>query len=237
MRVGRYRRLNRWSHRKKASKKAPLDGGAFFFVWGVEMGLFLTAAREWDRLLDTVYLFTIGRKGELRKVELQFQPVDFDHLSGIHYASDIDFKLHRNEYRGEKLVEALLSGKLDDGLIEKSGSWLRISQRLEAVASLSQILESDFSIYDFSSKKLPFYSIIKAHYLLYSEETSRGVFLFLDRDAGVYYCKSVFCKDVSDYRENQSRWTVLKKVCRRSGEETLLYKSPTYKELQGTTLK
>ena len=103
--------------------------------------------------------------------------------------------------------------------------------------SLPQILESDFTIYDFSPKKLSFYSTIKAKYLLYSEETGEGVFLFLDKDSGAYYCKSVFCKDMSDYRENQSRWTVLKKVRCREEEETLLYRSPTYKELTGTTLK
>ena len=200
------------------------------------MGLFSTAAEVWDSLQGTSYLFVTGRKGKLRELDIQFQPIDFDHLSGIHYAKDVDFKLNRAEFRGEKLIGALISGKLDDALIEKSASWLIISDRLRAIVSLPRILESDFTIFDFSPNKLSFYSKIKAKYLVYSEETGEGVFLFLDKNSGAYYCKSIFRKDISDYRENQSKWTVLKKVRRRGEEEILLYRSPTYKELPGTVL-
>ena len=125
------------------------------------MGLFLDAARQWDCLADTSYTITVGRRKQMDEIKLIFRRVDFDHLSGIHYADDIDFKLHRNEYRGEKLIPALLSHKLDDTLIEKSINWgIKISDRLTAIVDIQKILDSDFKLYRFSARKLPFYSDI-----------------------------------------------------------------------------
>ena len=142
---------------------------------------------------------------------MTFRLEDFDHLSGMQYANDIDFGLHRNQYRGDKLIPALLSEKLDDKLIEKSQSWNKISERLSAIIHLDEILDSDFVIYKFDRFKLPFHSDIKAAYCIYSETHKNGVFLFLDEEQRCYYCKSVFEKDCNDYRTNQTRWTVLKK--------------------------
>lgn len=67
------------------------------------MGLFLDAAVCWKRMLDISYTIIIGHKNEKQTIQLQFHPVDFDHLSGIHYANDIDFHLPRRVFRGEKL--------------------------------------------------------------------------------------------------------------------------------------
>ena len=66
------------------------------------MSLFLDAAKQWRDLLHVTYALDIGHKGKSQRLTLVFRAVDFDHLCGIHYAKDVDFKLHRNEYRGEK---------------------------------------------------------------------------------------------------------------------------------------
>ena len=84
------------------------------------MSLFLDAAIAWNSLLNTSYRITIGHKNKMSVIRLVFRPGDFDHLSGIHYSSDVDYGLHRREYRGDRLLPALLSGKLDALLIEKS---------------------------------------------------------------------------------------------------------------------
>jgi len=150
------------------------------------MGLLLEAAKHWDKLGNTSYCITTGYKKQMNIINLMFRNVDFDHLSGIHYADDIDFKLHRNEYRGGKLIPALISGKLDDGLIEKSINWDKISDRLSAILDICKILESDFVMYKFSPRRLPFHSDISAMFFLYSEQHQNGVFLFLD--ANIKYC-------------------------------------------------
>lgn len=66
------------------------------------MGLFLDAAIKWDQLSDTSYDITIGHRHVSKTLHIVFRPIDFDHLSGIHYAKDIDFGLHRREYRGNQ---------------------------------------------------------------------------------------------------------------------------------------
>lgn len=191
------------------------------------MGLFLDAAIKWNSLQNTKYLLVLGHKKTTEYIDMTFRPEDFDHLSGMQYANDVDFGLHRNQYRGDKLVPALLSGKLDDQLIEKSQSWQKISERLTAIIHLDDILDSEFSIYKFDRFKLPFHSDIKAVYCIYSETLQKGVFLFLDEENRCYYCKSVFEKDCRDYRTNQTRWTVLKKEkTTECGTETIfLHKS------------
>lgn len=200
------------------------------------MGLFLSAAEAWDPMVKIHYDLIIGRKGVAKCIELHFRPDDFRHLSGMHYANDIDFKLHEDEFRGGKLIAVLRSGKLDDSLIEKSRAWPKIAGRLNAVLHIKEILESDFKIYDFSPRKLPFHSKITAEYLLYSEELKDGIFLFFDQDAETYYCKSIFERDSGDYQANQSLWKVLKKTKYVDGQETVLFQHPNYKETRGQIL-
>lgn len=197
------------------------------------MNLLLSAAESWHSLLETHYSFMIGRSGTAKCINLYFRADDFSHLSGIHYANDVDFKLHRKEYWGARLLPALMSKKLDGSLIEKSRNWPQIKGRLNAILHMRTILESDFRIYGFSPNKLPFHSQIAAEYLLYSEETGDGIFLFFDRDAETYYCKSVFEKGSGDYRTNQSAWTVLTKIKYDNGQEIVLFKHPNYKEVSG----
>ena len=194
------------------------------------MSLFLDAAVKWASLSDTAYDIIIGHRNLSKTLHISFEPMDFDHLSGIHYASDIDFGLHRREYRGKKLLPALLSKKLDDTQIEKSVHWGKISERLCAILNMTKILESDFSIYQFNPRKVNFHSKISAAYLIYCDETQGGIFLFLDEDRNRFYCKSVFNKDTSDYRINQTRWTVLKKTKLLGTTLTTLYLHPSFKD-------
>lgn len=193
------------------------------------MGLFLTAARAWEALSNVSYIITIGRKGQSESFTLVFRPLDFDHLSGIQYITDIDFGIHRNEYRGEKLISALKSGRIDESLIERSQFWPKAAGRLQSIIDIRCILESPFSIYRFNSKKLSFYSTLQATYLIYSDERQSGIFLFLDRDNMLCYCKSIFEMDNRDYRQNQTRLTVLK-VIKRTGEaEQTIWTHPNYR--------
>lgn len=201
------------------------------------MGLFLSAAEIWNDLIPISYCFIIGKKGKAREIVLHFRAIDFDHLSGIHYATDIDFKRHRKEYRGERLLSALKTEKIDSHQIEKSRRWPQIEKRLEAILHLKKILEADFELYEFYPERLPFHSQIHAKYLLFSQEFNDGVFLFLDEDTGIYYCKSAFQDDLHDYRENQSGWIVLKKIKRYGDKEEILFQHKNYKELHGQIME
>lgn len=194
------------------------------------MGLLLEAAVAWNRLRDCSYELMLGRKSRSQRLLMQFRPEDFDHLSGMQYAADVDFHLHRNQFRGAKLLPALLSGKLSDGLVEKSCNWEKIRDRLTILTELEAILDSDFEIYQFEPYKLPFHSEIRASFCIYSEERGKGLFLLLDGSEQVY-CKSVFSKDdLRDYRMGQARWTILEKTKHSDGEKVILYRHQSYRE-------
>lgn len=195
------------------------------------MGLLLDAANAWNVLADTSYTFLIGRKRKAQVLTLSFHTADFDHLSGIHYANDVDFGLHRREYSGNRLIKVLLSGKLDDSLITKSRFWEDpIKGRLQAIVHLQVMLDGPFSIYEFHKEDLPFYSDISAAFLLYDKANDNGVFLFLDQNNELFYCKSIFHNETLDYTQNQRAWTVLKKEKSVNGKITLSYIHPHFKE-------
>lgn len=94
------------------------------------MCLLRKAAEAWEKLLNFRYDMVFGRKKKSYVVSLSFERYDFPHLVGMQYANDVDFKINSAEYYGEKLITAILSGRLDPKRIEKSKNWDRIQKRL-----------------------------------------------------------------------------------------------------------
>lgn len=108
------------------------------------------AAVIWDSLSDTEYQIVIGRRGKTRTLHIRFRAADFFHLSGMHYASDVDFKLHKKQFDGARLIGALLSGKLDGSLIGKSRNYQeKIAGRLRCLCHLPDFFEGDFELYEY----------------------------------------------------------------------------------------
>ena len=175
------------------------------------MSLLLDAAVCWKNMLDISYTFVIGHKWDTQMIQLQFQPDEFAHLSGFHYVTDVDFHLPRQALYGKKLMQAVISGKIQEASIEKSTHWDKVSQRLQDILFLEKILDDDFQIFQFHAYKLPFHSKIDANYLVYSTKYQTGIFLFIDREQSRDYCRSIFSKDSRDYTINQTQWTILEK--------------------------
>lgn len=140
------------------------------------MSLFIDAAKEWRRLLDTSYKILLGHRNKQYEINLCFDKVDFYHLSGMHYAIDVDFKIRKSEYYGDKLLDVVLSKKIDDKAIEKSEKWKMIEGRLKGILNLRNLIDSEFQIYKYSSKKLSFHSSIEATYLIFNKELNVGFF-------------------------------------------------------------
>ena len=90
----------------------------FFCKGKVEMCLFLEAARVWQRLSETEYRITAGRRGKTFSFALSFAFADFPHIAGMQYAQDVDFGLRPSEYYGEKLIPSILTSKLEASRIE-----------------------------------------------------------------------------------------------------------------------
>ena len=193
------------------------------------MNLLLHAAYAWAQLINAEYRITVGRKGHANCFRLCFSPEDFPHLCGMQYARGVDFGLRRNEFEGGKLLDSLLSGKLDGARIEKSRNWEKIKGRLNAIICLEQTLESDFIIAHFDSRRVLTGSKIQAEYVIQNTSTGEIFFIFLDKDPSQrYYCKSAFAKTNVDYLKNQTLVTVLEKEKYIDGTWELLFRHPNY---------
>lgn len=200
------------------------------------MCLFLKAAQAWQKLVQTEYRITAGRKGKSVSFRLDFDFADFPHLVGMQYAQDADFGLRPSEYYGDKLVTALLSGKMDGRRIERSRNWEKIKGRLNAVISLQQTLDSEFLIARFDPNRVHTNSKIDADYVIKNLDSGEIYFVFIDESKKHrYYCKSAFAKTHIDYMQNQALLTVLKKEKIENGSSRVLYQHPNFKE-QPTTV-
>jgi len=194
------------------------------------MSLLYNAATVWKSLSNVAYEIVIGRKNDSRTIRLIFRNVDFDHLVGMQYAKDIDFGVQIKDFTADKLINAILDGKIDASLIEKGIYWNdKISHRLHGINSLCNLIEGAHYIYEFDSNKLPFYSKIEASYLICDKEHHYGFFVFFDEENGIYYCKSIFRDMIKDYTRGKIRWTVLK-IERISDMNTeVVFTHPNYK--------
>lgn len=194
------------------------------------MCLLTEAARRWEQLSKTEYHIIAAKSGKAVSIHLKFDLEDFPHLSGMQYARDVDFGMRASEYYGRKLVPVLLSGKMDGRKIESSRNWKMIRGRLDAIIGLKETLEGDFLIAFFNNQKVRANSRIDAKFIIKNERSGEIYFVFIDERDGRHYCKSAFAKENTDYMENQSRLTVLKKEKIESGESKVLYRHPRFKE-------
>ena len=195
------------------------------------MCLLVKAAQEWERLSKIEYYIVAGRRGKAVTIRLGFDLADFPHLSGMQYARDVDFGIRPSEYYGEKLIPALLSGRMDGRRIECGRNWERISGRLDAIIGLKETLEGNFLIAHFNPRKVRTNSNIDADFIIKNERSGETYFVLIDeKDGQRHYCKSAFAKENVDYMENQSMLTVLKKEKTENGETKVLYRHPNFKE-------
>lgn len=187
------------------------------------MGLLLESAAGFDRLCNYRYRFTLGRKGNRKEITLGFSETDFHHLAGLHKLRDIDIARKNRA----AVFRQILKGQITDEALQKSVFFGDIQSRLEYLPKLEALLDQNQQVFRYNKKVYP-YSSIESEFLLKMEE---GVvlditFLFLDQTKqGVYYCRSFFPMERTDYTKGQMRYTLLKKekICSSSGEIRLLY--------------
>ena len=102
--------------------------------------------------------------------------------------------------------------EMDGRRIENGRNWERIKGRLDAIIGLKETLEGDFLIAQFNPQKVRGNSQIDADFIIKNERSGETYFVFIDeKDEQQHYCKSAFAKENTDYMENQSMLTVLKK--------------------------
>lgn len=191
------------------------------------MDLLYQAAAAWNELINYRYLFTFGYKRQLSTIHLSFSPEEFAHLAGFQYMKGISIP----NYSSARIINRILEGKLTTHIVQKAQKYdSHIKPRLLALIHLQESLEDEFSLYAYMPRMYPFYTSIKADYLIASHLTSTDyVFIIRANTSGNaeynFLCCSTFQQGQRDYTINQRPRILLKKerIYIPSGATSVLY--------------
>jgi len=172
------------------------------------MDLLFQAAVSWSKLLNYRYGITCGKSKRIYPISLAFDETEFFHLAGFPHMKDIVFPVR---FPKSAMLRKVMDGTITHQMIMQSDSYEKtIKSKLLAIIQLEQLLNCCSKVYMYDPKRLPFYTDIKAKYLL-ADERSQVVFLFTDtQDEGKrFYSRSAFVMTDHDFRTNQSNMVVL----------------------------
>ena len=172
------------------------------------MDLLYDAAATWNKLLGYRYELICGKSRKLYPIVLEFAASEFYHLAGFPHAKDIVLPIRVSQ---SKMLSKVLERKITGPMLAKSANYETVIKRkLEAIIRLEQLLNSPCQVYLYNPRKLPFYTDIKAKYLLVDAQT-QVVFLFTDtgNEEGPCFSRSTFVMGDRDFRINQTKLAVL----------------------------
>ena len=177
------------------------------------MNLLQQSAIAWKELTEYSYLFTYGYKKKLFTINLTFSLDDYPHLAGFQYMKDLSLP----NYTSAKLINRNLEGKISFKNIQKAAQYeTLIKPRLKALIHLKESLDNPFVLLSYLPKMYPFYTNIKANYLI-SSHINFTSYIFIIQSNKLssfkcdYLCCSLFEKGERDYNTNQKTLTILKK--------------------------
>ena len=161
------------------------------------------------------------------RFSLDFTKEDCYHLMGLHYLKD------RKDNRGRNYIfdELMASSEARSHIALSSFIDENVSDRIHFTSLLESLLDDNHTIFRYNPKRLRFYTMIQADYLLDNYSDGREVYLFLDKRASsdFHFCRSIFPKRDRDYTDGQAKWTLLYKEKRKAGEApAILYKHLGY---------
>ena len=188
------------------------------------MDLLQRCALAFQVLIAYEYHFIIGRKGKLREFYLTFNKADFHHMAGLHKLRDIAQIQHGKR---DKIFDKILNGEITLDLIQKSGYFKEMEERLLPLMGLEKMLDNNNLIFRYN-EKLQKYSLIRADYLLEGQAFNIPAFLFLGKrnnNEAEQMCRTFFRIGDKDYTEGQPQYSLLKKEKRNlaSGEVIVQY--------------
>ena len=177
------------------------------------MNLLKQSALAWKEITEYRYLFTYGYKHKLYPINLTFSLEDYPHLAGFQYMKDISLP----NYTSARTVNRILEDKIIFAKIQKAAKYGEmIKPRLEAIIHLKNSLDNEFTIYSYMPRMYPFFTSIKADYLISSHiGIDSFVFIIQASQQGEskcdFLCCSTFRKGGRDYEINQRSRTLMKK--------------------------
>ncbi len=165
-------------------------------------------AKAFEKLLTVKYNIIIARKTKQVNITLQFDKVDFHHLAGLHKLQDI--RISRANRTSS--FDNILNNKINFQTISSSRYISQVSDRLEPLAHIENLLDSNELVFKYNTRTNTF-SLIQADYLLSTPYSGNDVYIFLskNKDNENYFCRSFFPKDKKDYTIGQAQYILLYK--------------------------
>jgi len=195
---------------------------SFFFLGGI-MADILQAAKAYKQLIDVEYQILLGKKNKTISFSICFDEIHFFHLAGLQYLKDLSRILSESR---DKIYRRILKGSLQSQLFSSSEYYREISDRIDYLVYLEQILDDNKTVFKYNPQ-LEVFSAIQADFLLKNEIKTRNIFTFLSQNSanGKYFCRSFFPQTDKDYSVGQTNWTLLykKKINKSDGSEIVLY--------------
>lgn len=186
------------------------------------MDKLLECTRAFEKLLDTQYRIMIGRKGKLVEITIGFSKLDFHHLMGLGKLKDLRIAKQNRE----TVFNEILSGKITYKRIAESRYIGLIQNRFEPLMNIEQLLDHNRLVFRYNTK-LNQFSLIEADYLLSVPHEGEDIYIFIAKNecSGIYYCRSFFPKEQTDYTKGQAIYTMLykEKICLSTGEIQIQY--------------
>ena len=169
----------------------------------------MKCASNFKKIMDYEYYFSIGRKGKLKEITLGFSDTDFHHLAGLHKLKDTHIA-HANR---SAIFQQILNGSITYDTLTKSQFLPEIQSRLEALPNLESLLDENQLVFRYNPQIYPHSSIQSEYLLKMGDGIILGItFLFLNQsEHGIYFCRSFFPMERSDYTKGQMQYTLLKK--------------------------
>ena len=194
------------------------------------MDLLFNCASAFEKLLHYQYCFTLGRKGKTTVITLGFSETDFHHLIGLHKLKDLQISRKNRQ----KVFSEILAGQVTYNMLTRSDYLDKALCRMKIFPKLESLLDGDQLIFSYNEKLFP-YSAVQCDFLL---KMGDGLvldiaFLFIDKaEQDIYFCRSFFPMEQTDYSRGQMQYTLLKKekFDIHTGEVTIQYNRFTPKE-------
>lgn len=168
----------------------------------------LKCALAYQKLLDIAYRIILGRKGKRTELQIQFEPVGFHHLIGLHKLSDLRIARANRD----KIFQDILNQKITYDFLSQSKYFHLIQQRFLPFSNLESLLDHNRLIFRYNMRSNQF-SLIEADYLLSTPYAENDIYIFLAKQNGDsrYFCRSFFPKGQKDYTKGQAIYTMLYK--------------------------
>lgn len=183
------------------------------------MDLLTSAIKQYSSILDKKITLTLGKGKNKFFVDLIFTKNEFFHMAGFHKLSGIHQlrTTHKSRKFNESVFDKVLSGEINQSLLEDSDSYAIIKDRLEIISSLSSILENKSLVikkihYDRSGSRIPW------DYLMHFPFNGSTGYIFFSsnkkenssKDRALLSCISTFTDNSGKYGLDQKKFTVLK---------------------------